>query len=83
MGCKESEAEIKQRAELTCLKIGKTRNMDALERANLIQEFGISDARTIKDLLSVIESAYSLGYAGAGELCVDLLVNPNNMYPVK
>lgn len=57
--------------------------MDALERANLIQEFGISDPKTIKDLLSWIESAYSVGYAGAGELCVDLLVNPNNMYPVK
>lgn len=57
--------------------------MDALERANLIQEFGISDPRTIRDLLSWIESAYSVGYADAGELCVDLLVNPNHMYPVK
>jgi TPR repeat protein len=69
LGC---EYFKKSEAEVVCFKIGQTRNMDNLVRTNLIESFGIKDAKQLALTQMIIESEFRLGN---GKDCVRWLLS--------
>jgi TPR repeat protein len=70
IGCKYFK---RGEAEVSCLKIANTRNMDSYLRVNIIEEFGIKNATNISLAQSIIESNFRTG-RNAISSCVETLL---------
>lgn len=62
---------LSQKAQIACIKIGNTRNMDALDRTNILIDFGFTNPTTLELAQRLVE----LGFETGRNNCVEILLS--------